>query len=139
MAITGIKICTLHFPIRNEDCLAFGTIADGLLGSLFYRHLPLKKYNDSTKSGGAGIDFAFEENSRRIKIRRFENYLMATQIPEAGVATMIKLFGDPFRGIWDTWHEAGLVEQAAGEPGYLLTANGCWLLSTMMERLRRLN
>jgi oxygen-independent coproporphyrinogen-3 oxidase len=127
------------FPARNEDCLAFGTIADGLIGPLFYRHLPLKKYNDAIKSGSPGIDFAFAEDDQRITIRAFESYLMATRIPESAIETMINTFGHSFHGIWDMWVAAGLVEKTDGTPDYALTGNGCWLLSTMMERLRQLH
>ncbi len=60
------------FPVRGEDCLAFGAKADAQLGDTFLRHVEYNKYLEALKRGEIGIDFGYIEDSGRKKIHDFE-------------------------------------------------------------------
>jgi oxygen-independent coproporphyrinogen III oxidase len=126
------------FPIRQEDCLALGTIADGKIGSMFYRHKKYKPYLASIAEGTLGIDSGFSTNELRDRIYRFETELMSTHIPLEGIKNMEAQFGDSFKGIFDLWLIANLIRFFPESSRYELTGSGCWLLSSMIEQVRRL-
>lgn len=126
------------FPSRHEDCLAFGTIADGQVGVQFYRHKKLKKYLESVFQGNFGIEFGYLENHPRQIIREFETQLMSTHIEQASIEKMNAQFGMYFKGIFDFWCAVGLLDQTNDQANFELSGSGCWLLSIMTEQLRRL-
>lgn len=127
------------YPMRGEDCLAFGAIADARLGNIVYRHKKFKKYMDAVLRGEAGIDFGFIESDRRRAIRELENHLMSTCIPREIIDLSIEEFGESLKGIFELWKEAHLVESANEGCHFRLTGSGCWLLSTMVDQIRRLD
>jgi len=127
------------YPKRGEDCLAFGTITDARLGSVVFRHGKYKRYIGSVTKGGAGIDFGYLEDDRRGTVRQFETHLMSTHIPVEAVILMTDVFGNTFMGIFQLWRDASLLEWLDTEGEFRLTGSGCWLLSAMMDQIRRLN
>ena len=127
------------FPQRNEDCIAFGAIADAQIGNIFFRHKKFKKYMDSVKDGNTGIDFGYIEDKKRAATKKFESYLMSTRIPNSAIHDMIEKYSFSFHGIFDMWTAAGLLKKSLKEDVYELTGSGCWLLSTMNMQIRRLN
>ena len=120
------------FPMRGEDCLAFGTIADAKLGKVAFRHKKLKKYMDSINSDESGIDWSYIEDERRMVIGQLETDLMSTCISVQHLERMIDTFGHSFKGIFD------IIIPSSEQGEYQLTGSGCWLLSTMLDQLRRL-
>ena len=126
------------YPQRQEDCLAFGTIADAQWSNVFFRHLKYKKYLTSIAEGYSGIDYGHIENKHRTSLRKFENFIMSAQIPFSGVSSMLKLVGNSFNGVFDMWKIAGLISENKSSRIYELTGSGCWLVSTMLKQIRRL-
>ena len=121
---------------RGEDCLAFGTIADARLETVFFRHMKYKKYIDAISKGGLGIDYGYREDAQRTLIRKFETCLMSGFIPESEINHMQQTFGYSFKGIFDLWRVAKLIVPCQRRGNYELTGSGCWLVSTMMEHIR---
>jgi oxygen-independent coproporphyrinogen-3 oxidase len=126
------------FPERGEDCIAFGAIADGQIGSALFRHETYKPYTESVGQGKAGIDFGYMELDGRAQVKKFENDLMSTAVPAASVDHMRNLLGEPFKRTLDIWEESRLIEPANDKGDFRLTGSGCWLLSTMVGELREL-
>jgi oxygen-independent coproporphyrinogen-3 oxidase len=124
------------YPSRGEDCLAFGTIADSRLETVFFRHMNYKKYLDAISKGGFGIDYGYREDDRRTLIRKFETCLMSGFIPESEINQMQQSFGYKFKGIFDLWRVAKLIVPGHKHGDFELTGSGCWLVSTMMEHTR---
>ncbi len=126
------------YPQRQEDCLAFGTIADAQWDNVLFRHYKYKGYLASVTNGNAGIDYGHIENKHRMSLRKFENYLMSAQIPFSGVDSMLELVGNSFNGVIDMWKIAGLMGENKSSRVYELTGSGCWLVTTMLKQIRRL-
>ena len=126
------------FPERDEDCLAVGTIADGRLANICWRHHKFKQYLLAIGQGNFGIAFGYVESTDRSLLRQLESYLMSTRIPDEFIKTFISHYGPSFQGIWDLWQQAEVVRVSFEDGDFELTGSGCWLLSTLFNQIRRL-
>jgi oxygen-independent coproporphyrinogen-3 oxidase len=125
------------YPARNEYGLAFGARADGRIGRLHFRHLPLKRYLDAVNDGRLGVEWAYLEDGSRAFISDLETGLMSTFVPESALSRAKETAGASLEGIVDLWRHSGLVEKENG--GFRLTFSGCYLLADMMRQVRRLH
>ena len=121
------------FPERREDCLALGTIADGVFGDYHYRHPEYKPYCQSVSEAFPGLQGGLRRSALENRLHPLEIALLSGRMP-------VRLFADVlgkdrseelFRG----WREPALIEDDA-PAGYLrLTANGSWFAGEMMQQL----
>jgi anaerobilin synthase len=124
------------YPVRQENCLSFGAIADGQIGSLFFRHHKFKQYLKAIDQGGLGIDFGYREDDHRYLIRLCETEIMSGEITQKGIKQIVEAFGPSFKGMIDLWQAAGLI--CKKNESYELTGSGCWFISNMIDQARRL-
>jgi coproporphyrinogen III oxidase-like Fe-S oxidoreductase len=125
------------FPVRGEDCLAFGSVADGRIGGFFYRNHKIFNYLKNIENNNSAIDFAYCEDPQRITVRRLEEQLMSAKISKIVFDEAVNNVDKSFKGIFDLWEYVGLIEPVS-ENNYELTGSGCWFLSDMLNQLRRL-
>lgn len=59
------------FPERGEDCLALGTIADGVFGDYHYRHLEYKQYCQSVNETFPGLQGGLRRNALENRLHPF--------------------------------------------------------------------
>jgi coproporphyrinogen III oxidase-like Fe-S oxidoreductase len=121
------------FPERGEDCLALGTIADGVFGDYHYRHPEYKAYCQRVGEAFPGLQGGLRRSAAENRLHPLEIALLAGHIP-------VELFEDVLgaeraRALFRRWRTSALVEDDA-QPGHLrLTANGSWFTGKMMAQL----
>ncbi|MGD1992838.1 MAG: radical SAM protein [Anaerolineae bacterium] len=121
------------FPERGEDCLALGTIADGVFSDFHYRHPAYKPYTRGVSRVFPGLEGGLRRSPRENQLHRLEVALLSTRIPYERFAEV--LGEESARALFQRWHAAALVEET-GRPGHLrLTGNGSWLVAQMMADL----
>jgi len=125
------------FPVRDEACIALGTIADGVLNNVWFRHHKFKTYLDHVLQGGAGIDFGYPVSRRNPVAARLENGLLATHISGRIIESARSRWGDGFQGMLDLWTSAGLIRQAENGYDFEMTGSGCYLIADMIHQVRR--
>jgi coproporphyrinogen III oxidase-like Fe-S oxidoreductase len=125
------------FPVRGEDCLSFGAIADGRVGGFFYRNHRIYNYLKNIEDNRSAINLAYYEDSHRIPVRLIEEQLMSASISTKVLNTAMNNIDHSLKGIFDLWEYAGLIEPVS-DSEYELTGSGCWFLSDMLKQLRRL-
>lgn len=121
------------FPERGEDCLALGTIADGVFGDYHYRHPEYKAYCHQVNEVFPGLQGGLRRNA-------LENYLFPLEVALLSACFSPVLLedtlGEEHAGqLLRRWREAALIKDCV-EPGHLcLTGNGSWFISTMLAEL----
>ena len=121
------------FPERGEDCLALGTIADGVFDDYHYRHPEYKPYCGSVSGSFPGLQGGLRRSALENRLHPLEIELLSASISPALFADV--LGADRSGALLRRWQEAVLVE---GDPisGHLcLTGNGSWFVSQMMAEL----
>ena len=121
------------FPERGEDCLALGTIADGVFGDYHYRHPEYKPYRQSVNDVFPGLQGGLRRNA-------LENRLFPIEVALLSASISPELFADVLgRGSSEAllrrWREAALVGEDPISGRLCLTANGSWFTSKMMAEL----
>ena len=121
------------FPERGEDCLALGTIADGVFGDYHYRHPEYKAYCQTVNDAFPGLQGGLRRNALESRLHPLEVALLSASIPPELFADV--LGRDRSESLFRRWRESALVE-GAPRPGCLcLTGNGSWFISQMMAEL----
>jgi coproporphyrinogen III oxidase-like Fe-S oxidoreductase len=121
------------FPERGEDCLALGTIADGVFGDYHYRHPEYKPYCQSVNETSPGLQGGLRRTA-------LENHLHPLEIALLSASISPKLFADVLgrdrsEALLRRWQEAALVKEDPLSDRLCLTANGSWFVSKMMADL----
>lgn len=117
------------FPERGEDCLALGTIADGLFGDYHYRHPEYAAY-------GRGVDQGFPALQGGLRRTETENLLQPlTTALLAGRVPRSLLAGPAERSLLARWQEAGLLSIDPHSDMFRLTGNGSWFVGNMISEL----
>ena len=121
------------FPERNEDCLAMGTIADGVFGDYHYRHPDYKRYCRDVSETFPGLQGGLRRTNAENRIRPLEVSLLSGNLSK-------RLFSDILgekaaNGLLFQWHQSALVEESVEKDLLQLTANGSWVIGRMMEQL----
>ncbi|MBN1933368.1 MAG: radical SAM protein [Anaerolineae bacterium] len=120
------------FPERGEDCLAVGTIADGVFGDYHYRHPEYKAYRSGVNETFPGLQGGLRRNATENRLHPLEVSILSARMQSG-------LFDDVLgkaraQGLFQHWQEAVLIEKDKG--GNLnLTANGSWFAGEMMAQL----
>jgi len=121
------------FPERGEDCLALGTVADGVFGDYHYRHPEFKRYCQDVSETFPGLQGGLRRSA-------LENQLYPLEIALLSGRLHTDLFADVLGrdravALFHLWRASALIEEDA-QPGCMrLTANGSWFTGKMMEQL----
>lgn len=121
------------FPQRREDCLALGTIADGVFGDYHYRHPEYKFYCQSVNETFPGLQGGLRRNTLENRLHPLEVDLMSASLHPDLFADL--LGKDYTAELFHRWRESALVEDDPGGGCLRLTANGSWFISKMMAQL----
>lgn len=121
------------FPERGEDCLALGTIADGVFGDYHYRHLEYKAYRQSVDEAYPRLQGGLRRNALENRLHPLEIALLSASIPPELFADV--LGRDHSKPLFHRWRESALVEEDSRSGCLRLTANGSWFTSQMMAEL----
>ncbi len=121
------------FPERGEDCLALGTIADGVFGDYHYRHPEYKAYRQHVSETFPGLEGGLRRNA-------LESRLFPLEVALLSASFSPKLFADVLgkersARLLRRWREAALIEGCPESNGLRLTVNGSWFVSAMMADL----
>lgn len=122
------------FPERGEDCLALGTIADGILGDYHFRHPEYKQYLDTTTAFFPGLQGGARQTPFENALRPLETALLSGKISQSGLAAVL---GPTFSAqLLEGWHNAKMIDPGGTGAGqYGLTANGSWFVGEMMAQV----
>jgi coproporphyrinogen III oxidase-like Fe-S oxidoreductase len=120
------------FPERGEDCLALGTIADGVMGSYHFRHPEYGAYLKEVEEKFPGLQGGLRRTRREENVQPLEVMILSGKLKKEifdqkiGVHCSTVLFQE--------WLETGLISSADGHE-FGLTASGSWFAGEMMKKL----
>ncbi len=114
-----------NFPERGEDCLALGTIADGVFEDYHYRHPTYKAY---TNADCPRIEGGVQRTRVENRLQLLFTALMAGKVSA-------ELLTDVDLTIVSRWQHAGLFELISHADLYRLTGNGSWFVGNMILEL----
>jgi hypothetical protein len=119
------------FPTRGEDCLAIGTIADGVFGDYHYRHLRYAPYLAAVRSGRPGLEGGLRRTAVESRMQPLVTELLSGRLSSAGWAELRDPEGDR---LLERWEANALVEpDGTGAPH--LTASGAWFAGNLVAEL----
>jgi coproporphyrinogen III oxidase-like Fe-S oxidoreductase len=121
------------FPKRGEDCLALGTIADGVFGDYHYRHPEYSAYCRGVNEAFPGLQGGLRRNALENRLHPLEVALLSASIPPRLFADV--LGADRAGLLFRRWRESALVEEDPRFGHLRLTGNGSWFISHMMAEL----
>lgn len=125
------------YPVRGEDCLAFGTISDGIVGNWVFINSHYDEYMKSVTKDQSGIGQGFLLNEKERTLRALETELLTTAVSGEMVKKMKGFFYPSFGELFDCWVSADFVRKDASKNQYRLTGKGCWCLGNMFNELRQ--
>jgi coproporphyrinogen III oxidase-like Fe-S oxidoreductase len=121
------------FPERGEDCLALGTIADGVFDDYHYRHPEYRAYCQSVDQAFPGLQGGLRRSALENRLHPLEIALLSATIsPELLADALGK---DRSDALLHRWRETALVEEDPLSGRLRLTGNGSWFISEMMAEL----
>jgi coproporphyrinogen III oxidase-like Fe-S oxidoreductase len=121
------------FPERGEDCLALGTIADGVFDDYHYRHPEYKPYCQGVSDSFPGLQGGLCRTALENRLYPLEIALLSARMP-AGLFADV-LGKDRSEELFRQWRAALLIEEDAEQGHLRLTANGSWFTGKMMQQL----
>jgi coproporphyrinogen III oxidase-like Fe-S oxidoreductase len=124
------------FPVRTEDCLAVGTIADGVFGDYHYRHPRYADYLRLAQNTFPGLEGGLRMTPLEAKMQPF-----ITAIESGAIAADLRLnlesLSSGENDLVSRWLAGGLVRESGG--GMLeLTDSGSWFAGNLIADLRLL-
>lgn len=121
------------FPTRQEDCLAIGTISDGIFGDYHYRHPPYAKYMSMSNSGLPGLEGGLRKNELEKRLQPLITAILSGHIPPILVPEFHEL---RFSGwsLVERWVSHALVRPEVNG-GLALTSNGTWFAGNMINEV----
>jgi coproporphyrinogen III oxidase-like Fe-S oxidoreductase len=120
------------FPERDEDCLALGTIADGVIGSYHYRHPEYRDYLNGVRDDFPGLQGGLRRNALEEKLRPLEVQILSAEIQRTSFGGV--LGPGPAKNLFERWLSAALIRPVGGD-NFKLTANGSWFAAAMIRDL----
>jgi coproporphyrinogen III oxidase-like Fe-S oxidoreductase len=117
------------FPARGEDCLALGTIADGLFGDYHYRHSEYAAYCRDMSTQFPALEGGLRHNQVENDLQPLSTALMAGRIPSSLVE------GPIVPACVDEWQASLLLARAPDGSGFNLTHSGSWFVGNMISQL----
>jgi len=120
-------------PARGEDCLAVGTIADGVFGDYHFRHQRFAGYVHGAHEDGIGLEGGLRRTSAENRLHPLVTAILSGTIAQDVVAAIDARFPED-EPLSEDWLEHRLV--ARGPSGDLrLTAGGAWFAGNMVRAL----
>jgi oxygen-independent coproporphyrinogen-3 oxidase len=117
------------FPERGEDCLALGTIADGVFEGYHYRHPEYAAYMGSAVAGFPGLEGGLRRTEAEDHLQPLVTALMGAHVPR-------KLqHHSAFRSLLARWQAAELLVDDDVDDGLQLTASGSWFVGNMISEV----
>jgi coproporphyrinogen III oxidase-like Fe-S oxidoreductase len=122
------------FPTRHEDCLAIGTIADGVFGDYHYRHPRYAPYLKAAQSGLPGLEGGLRRDAYDSQM-----HPLIVAIQSGAIACeLLPYFQQPAANggasLLDRWQELALIEPNSAW-GMTLTTSGSWFTGNMIKEL----
>ncbi len=121
------------FPSRNEDCLAIGAIADGVIGDYHYRH---PRYAPYLHTPLPGLEGGLRRNALENVMHPLATALLSSHINHQFLPAFLEPGDQGEPSLIDCWMENGMLENEAGG-GVQLTANGAWFAGNLVHDLAR--
>ncbi|HUM70624.1 MAG TPA: radical SAM protein, partial [Chloroflexota bacterium] len=112
------------FPTRGEDCLAIGTIADGVLGDYHYRHPRYAAYMRQCGPEQPGLEGGLRRTAGESALLPMRTAVLSGTIPPQFVPILQAMTANG-QSLLHYWQQQKLI-QPGGNGGYVLTANGGW-------------
>lgn len=127
----GMRDTNLYFtfPERGEDCLALGTIADGVMGDYHYRHPTYAPYTRSVTATFPGLQGGLRRNAREEQVQPLTTALLSGRVPVnllAGTLSETQI---------QQWFDLRLLDADPGGHDAVLTGNGSWFVGNMIASL----
>lgn len=120
------------FPERDEDCLALGTIADGVCGSYHYRHPEYRAYLNGVSEDFPGLQGGLRCTPFEEQVKPLEVMILAGKLRREVFDQKLGL--KRAESLFQEWLDAALIDP--GEEGeYRLTASGSWFTGEMIGEL----
>lgn len=121
------------FPERDEDCLAVGTIADGVFGDYHYRHPEYVPYTRSVGPDFPGLQGGMQKTELERRLKPLEIAVLSGRLQRPLFEEVLGL--NRAAGLFSNWLELALIQPLPGLDSYELTANGSWLAGDMLADL----
>jgi anaerobilin synthase len=118
------------FPTRGEDCLAVGTIADGVFGDYHFRHPRYAAYLRSATPLTPGLDGGLRRTAAESEMQPVTTAILSGRIP-AQLAPRLRRRADK-TPLAQRWIDLGLVAQD-DDGGLQLLTNGSWFAGNMIQ------
>ena len=118
------------FPTRGEDCLAVGTIADGVFGRFHYRHLGYKYYLSQLHAGQLGLEGGLLRTEMEDAAQSLATAILSSRIPSEALS-LLRMPGADGRPPVERWLANGLVVNA-DQGGLQLTDGGAWFAGNLV-------
>jgi oxygen-independent coproporphyrinogen-3 oxidase len=122
------------FPERGEDCLALGTIADGVFNDYHYRHPVYAAYRQVVTADFPGLQGGIRLSPRESQIAPLETAILSGRLPAGEFAQI--LGRERAESLLQHWADAGLITLDPQKAGQLrLTSSGSWFAGEMLAEL----
>jgi len=118
------------FPSRGEDCLALGTIADGVFGDYHFRHPRYAAYLRSATSLSPGLQGGLRRTAAESEMQPVATAIMSGHVP-LGLVPLLRRRTDGVP-LADRWAGLGLVART-DDGGLQLLTNGSWFAGNMIK------
>jgi coproporphyrinogen III oxidase-like Fe-S oxidoreductase len=120
------------FPERGEDCLALGTIADGVMGSYHYRHPEYGTYLKEAQETFPGLQGGLRRTKGEENVQPLEVMILSGKLKKEIFDQKIGVHRSAV--LFQEWQETGLISSSDGHD-FGLTASGSWFAGEMMKKL----
>jgi coproporphyrinogen III oxidase-like Fe-S oxidoreductase len=117
------------FPARGEDCLALGTVADGVFGDYHYRHPEYAAYGRQVDADFPGLEGGLRRRAGENRLQPLTTALMAGSVPPV-------LLAPPFsQELRRRWCESLLLIDDLGSGTLRLSGSGSWFVGNMLSEM----
>ncbi len=122
------------FPERGEDCLALGTIADGIFNDYHYRHPTYAAYCKKITGSFPGLQGGVRQDQNETRMAPLEVSILSGRIQSNQLE---KILGkECAQRLLQHWHDSAFITSDPNQAGLLnLTSNGSWFVGEMMAEL----
>lgn len=124
------------FPTRGEDCLAVGTIGDGVFGDYHFRHPRYASYMRSETAVSPQLEGGLRRSPRESALQPVTTAVLSSHISPH----FLPLLQQPAKSntsLLEKWQSAALITLSK-QGYYSLTANGAWFAGNMIRDLETL-
>ncbi len=122
------------FPERGEDCLAMGTIADGVINGYHYRHPEYSPYCRGVTGTFPGLEGGVRQSDQDGRFAALETAILSARLSKE---LFVGVLGDEAANLLlQKWSGAALIARdKQDDHQYHLTTNGSWFAGEMMAQL----